>query len=201
MVKTGKPKLLFHVCCAPCSGLLSRQLKNDFDLTVYFDNPNIWPEEEFSKRAQEAEKYFSSEGVEFILADRSHDDWQKLAQHLAAEPEKGKRCKLCYHDRLRQTAEYAARHGFDCFTTSLLISPWKDDQVLRNLGLALAKKYGLKFLSDDFQAEDGYNKSRCFAKEQGFYRQKYCGCEYSLKNGILKTSKSSNATRHKLNIN
>ncbi|MFA6526602.1 MAG: epoxyqueuosine reductase QueH [Candidatus Buchananbacteria bacterium] len=175
----NKPKLLFHVCCAPCSGLLSRELAQRFDITVYFDNPNIWPEEEFLKRAEEAEKYFKSQRINFIITEWDHAEWNKLAKGLEHEPEKGKRCKLCYDYRLKHAAEFAAQNGFDYFTTSLLISPWKDDRALRNLGLAQAKKYGIKFLADDFQADGGYDKSRIFAKEQGFYRQKYCGCEYS----------------------
>lgn len=175
-----KPRLLFHVCCALCSGLLSQKLAEEFAITVYFDNPNIWPQEEFLKRAKEAEKYFKSLGVEFILTKWDHGDWNKLAKGLEMEPEKGKRCKLCYQYRLKNAAEHAAENGFDYFTTSLLISPWKDAGIIRNLGAALAKKYGVKFLADDFQARNGYAKSRAFAKEQGFYRQKYCGCEYSL---------------------
>jgi len=175
-----KPKLLFHVCCAPCSGLLSRELRERFDVTVYFDNPNIWPESEFIKRADEAQRYFRSEGVDFIITEWDHEEWKKLAKGLEQEPEKGKRCKLCYHYRLKNAAEFAARSGFEYFTTSLLISPWKDDRAIRNLGMALAKKFRLKFLADDFQIDNGYAKSHAFAKEKGFYRQKYCGCEYSL---------------------
>lgn len=181
----SKPKLLFHICCAPCSGLLSKQLLADFEVAVYFDNPNIWPEGEFAKRAQEAEKYFKSQGVRFLLADYNHNDWKKLAKDLETEPEKGKRCKLCYHYRLKQAAEFAAANQFDVFTTSLSISPYKDDQAIKNIGQALAKKHHLKFLADDFRLNDGFKKVMMFASQQGFYRQKYCGCEFSLKNGKI----------------
>lgn len=180
-----KPKLLFHVCCAPCSGLLSRQLRQDFDVTVYYDNSNIWPQEEFDKRAVEAERFFASEGVEFVLTQWNHDDWQKLATGLENEPEKGRRCQLCYHYRLKNTAEYAATHGFEYFTTSLSISPHKDQQAIISLGQALAQQHGLKFLSQDFRLDDGFKKSVDFGKERNFYRQKYCGCEYSQKNGKI----------------
>lgn len=175
-----KPRLLFHVCCAPCSGLLSQELAERFEIAVYFDNPNIWPEEEFSKRAQEAEKYFASQSIDFLAVGWQHGEWRKIARGLEGEPEKGRRCKLCYHYRLSRAAEHAARNGFDYFTTSLLISPWKDGRALKNLGLALAKRHGLEFLAEDFQAAGGYRKSRAFAREQGFYLQKYCGCEFSL---------------------
>jgi len=174
-----KEKLLLHVCCAPCSGLLSQQLKGRFEIVVYFDNPNIWPESEFLKRAKEAEKFYGDQGVGFIITGWNHDEWKKSAEGLEQEPEKGRRCKSCYHYRLKNAAEFAAQNNFDYFTTSLLISPWKDAEALRNIGLALAKKRGVNFYAADFQANGGYNKSRAFAREQGFYAQKYCGCEYS----------------------
>jgi predicted adenine nucleotide alpha hydrolase (AANH) superfamily ATPase len=180
-----KPKLLFHVCCAPCSGLLSRQLRADYDVTVYFDNPNIWPEEEFKKRAQEAENFFRGEGVEFILTKWDHTDWQCLATGLELEPERGKRCKLCYHYRLKNAAEFAVQKGFEYFATSLSISPHKEQKIINNLGQALAKKYSIKYLDNDWGSNCGYQKSVAFSKEQGFYRQKYCGCEYGVKSGIL----------------
>lgn len=177
-----KPKLLFHICCAPCSGLLSRQLRENYDISVYFDNPNIWPLEEFHKRAQEAEKFFSAEGAEFILADWNHDQWLELTRGLEQEPERGKRCKLCYHYRLEQAVQYAAANGFDCFTTSLSFSPYKDQRTILNLGRALGKKYQIKFIDIDFRADDNWRRARDFSNEQDFYRQKYCGCEFSMNN-------------------
>lgn len=180
-----RQKLLFHICCAPCGGLLAQKLSADFEVAVYFDNPNIWPQEEFFKRAQEAEKYFKSQGVEFILAEPDHEAWKRLTIGLETEPEQGRRCKLCYHYRLQAAAEYAARKKFDFFTTSLSISPYKNAEALRNLGLALGKKYGVQFLAEDFRSHNGFSQAMAFAKEQNFYRQKYCGCEFSIKNGKI----------------
>jgi len=181
----GKPKLLFHICCAPCSGWIFRQLAERFNVTVYFDNPNIWPESEFQKRAQEAQKYFQGLGVEFVLAPHQHDAWLKVVEIWRHEPERGKRCKLCYHQRLKQSAKYAKKNDFQYLATSLTISPHKDARCLNALGVALAKKYGLNFLTDNFRLNDGYKKSQSLAKELGFYRQNYCGCEFSLKNGKI----------------
>lgn len=177
-----KSQLLFHICCAPCSGLLFQQLKDDYDISVYFDNPGIWPLEEFYKRAQEAEKFFLTEGVKFILADWNHDQWLKLISGLENEPEKGKRCKLCYYYRLEQTAQYAISNNFNCFTTSLSFSPYKDQRIILNLGRALGKKYKLKFIDIDFRIDNNWQKACIFSKKQGFYRQKYCGCEFSINN-------------------
>ncbi len=179
-------KLLLHICCAPCSGLISRELSKSFGISVYFDNSNIATEEEFEKRAEEAEKFFSREGIKFVLAPRCHDDWLGLAGKFASEPEKGKRCKLCYHQRLSRAAQYASRNGFDVFATSLSVSPWKDDLAIHNLGRALGKKYGIEYLDYDFKGLGWWPKILAFAKSEGFYRQKYCGCEFSGKNGIIR---------------
>ncbi len=181
----NKPKLLFHICCAPCSGWISQQLRERFDLTVYFDNSNIWPEEEFQKRAQEASNYFSQLGVDFVLVEPDHDAWKKSVEIWSQEPERGKRCKLCYYQRLKQSAQYAKDKGFDYLATSLTISPHKDARCLTALGLALAKKYDLNFLTDNFRLNDGYKKSQELAKELDFYQQNYCGCEFGLKNGKI----------------
>lgn len=181
-----KPKLLLHICCAPCSGLISRQLKERFAIAVYFDNPNIWPEAEFEKRAQEAEKFFRAEGVDFIPVDWNHEEWLELVRGLESEPERGQRCRLCYRSRLERSARYAGEHGFDYFTTSLSISPYKDQQIILRLGKELARQFEVEFLDYDFREADGYLKSVEFSRASGFYRQKYCGCEYSLKNGKIK---------------
>lgn len=187
-----KPKLLLHVCCAPCSGFLSQVLSKKFDITVYYDNPNIWPETEFIKRAQEAEKFFQSVGINFILVDWDHSEWQQLVRGLAAEPEKGKRCRLCYLYRLEKTAAFAQENGFAVFGTSLTISPHKDAEAIISLGQSLAKEYGIEFLAEDFKKNDGFKNAMAFSCAQGFYRQNYCGCEYSKKNDII-----YNKTNHK----
>src|SRR3989339_986235 len=164
-----KPKLLFHVCCAPCSGLISRKLAEDFEIAVYYDNSNIWPEEEFLKRAQEAEKFFKADGVEFILAPYDYGNWKRLAEGLESESEKGKRCKLCYHWRLKAAADFTQKNKLDYFTTSLAISPHKDAKAIKNIGQALAKERGIKFLMPEFGEEINYQKATEFAKECGFY--------------------------------
>lgn len=181
-MSANKPKLLLQVCCAPCSGLLSRELVKKYEVTVYFDNSNIFPQAEYLKRATEAEKFFTQEGVKFILTEWQHDEWLKLARGLENEPEKGRRCQLCYYYRLNHTAQYASKHDFDFFGTSLSISPWKDAWGIKRIGQDLAQKYDLKFLADDWQTEIGYDVATEFAKSQGFYRQKYCGCEFSIAN-------------------
>ena len=178
-------KLLLHICCAPCSGLISRDLASRYEVTAYFDNSNISPEAEFERRAAEARKFFAAEGVGFILAEPDHAGWLKLAAKFSADGERGRRCKLCYHERLEKAAKFAASNGFDAFATSLAVSPWKDDRSIHNLGRALADKFRIKYLDFDYKGLGWWPKILAFAKAEGFYRQKYCGCEFSGKNGII----------------
>jgi len=176
-----KPKLLFHVCCAPCSGFLASELLKDFALTVYYDNSNIWPESEFLKRAKEAAEFFNQENIKFILADWQHEQWRVKVQGLEQEPERGKRCFLCYQYRLEKTARFAKSNGFEYFATSLIISPHKDAKIIIDLGRELARKYGLQFLAEDFKKNDGCQKANAFSRAKNFYRQNYCGCEFSMR--------------------
>lgn len=173
-------KLLLHVCCAPCGGFLARELSRDFSVAAYFDNSNIYPKEEFDLRRQEAEKFFTAQGLEFISAPPDHQAWLGQIAGLEREPEKGRRCVLCYYQRLRQTALLARRHGFDCFASTLAISPHKKALIINNLGRAVAKELGLDFLAGDWKKQDGFKKAMAFSRQCGFYHQDYCGCEFSL---------------------
>lgn len=174
-----KPKLLLHTCCATCSGHLAVELAKDYDVKIYFDNSNIFPREEFFKRADEARKYFDEIGFEFVQADYLHDEWLGLVQGLEGEPERGERCLMCYRFRLGNSAAYARRHGFDCFASTLAISPHKDAEAINSIGESLGDEYGVKFLAGDWKKQDGFKNAMCLSKEQGFYRQDYCGCEFS----------------------
>jgi len=174
-----KQSLLLHACCATCSGFLAQELARDFDVTIYFDNPNIFPKEEFFKRAGEAEKFFTKIGFPFIQSEYNHNDWLTLVQGLEGAPERGERCLVCYHFRLSKTAQYAKDHGFDYFATTLSISPHKDATAINNIGEALASQLGVKFLIGDWKRNDGFKKAMQCSRENNFYRQNYCGCEFS----------------------
>ena len=174
-----RSKLLLHTCCAPCSGYLTTELANDFDLTVYYDNSNISPKEEYQKRKSEAEKFFTAAGVKFIEAEYDHDAWREKMIGLEYEPERGKRCVLCYYLRLKNAAEYAQQNGYDYFASTLSISPHKDAKALSNLGRALAKKIGVNFLDENWKKQERFKKAMAFSREHEFYHQDYCGCEFS----------------------
>ncbi len=174
-------KLLLHVCCAPCASHASyTRLSKQYDLTWYFCNPNIVSKEEYDKRLA-AVKFVSDKfNWSLIIEPYDHKAWQEFSCSRASDPEKGVRCQLCYHDRLAKTAQLAKSKKFDLFSTTLLVSPYKDKEAILKLGRDLGFVSGVEFLEEDFQANNGYRKSQEFAKDLGLYRQKFCGCEYSI---------------------
>jgi len=177
-----KKKLLLHVCCAPCSAYLSRDiLLPEFDLTIYFYNSNLDSWEEYNKRLDAVQAFAAKYSIPLIIEPYHHEAWlDKVAEH-AQDQERGARCIICYRDRLEKTAELAKDKGFNFFTTSLLVSPYKNTQAIINISKELAAKNSVAFLDRDFQADNGFYKSQVVAKELNFYLQKYCGCEFSKK--------------------
>jgi len=168
--------ILLHVCCAPCSTEVISRLG---DVTMFYYNPNIEPVSEYEKRLSDAKRLAKELGVSIIEGDYDNDAWRKAVRGLEDDPENGKRCAVCYEYRLNKTAEYAALHGFDAFTTTLTISPHKDADLINSIGTAVVKKHGVEFLSENFKKEDGYRKSIEHSHKHGLYRQKYCGCSFS----------------------
>ena len=178
-----RPRILLHICCAPCSSATLERLQDRFDVDFYFYNPNIEPFEEFSKRAGEARRFVREfrpdGGVRVIVADYDHAAFEAIAKGREDLPERGERCRLCYELRMRAAAEYAKAHGYDAFTTSLSISPHKSSAWINEIGLALERELGIPFVWSDFKKKDGYHRSIQLSKEYGLYRQDWCGCVYS----------------------
>jgi len=174
------PKILLHSCCAPCGGHVINELKNrGFKVTVFFYNPNIFPIEEYEARKQEIAKFCQDQKIEFIIGDWAHKKWLTFVRGLEQEPEGGERCFKCYEFRLMETANYAKNNNFEYFASTLAISPHKNAEKINQIGGGLAQKYGLKFYEADWKKQDGFKKSCLLAKEHNFYRQNYCGCEFS----------------------
>jgi predicted adenine nucleotide alpha hydrolase (AANH) superfamily ATPase len=175
-----KPRLLLHVCCAPCGTYVSRdRLAPEYDLTWYFYNPNLSSQEEYNKRLEAVKLVARQYGWPLIIEPYEHKSWLKMVRGREDDPERGARCMLCYRDRLVKTARLARRKKFNYFGTTLLTSPYKDSAAILSMGRELGEKYQIDFLDQDFQADNGYSKSQSLAKELGLYRQKFCGCEYS----------------------
>lgn len=174
-----KPKLLLHACCAPCAGNLLKELEKEFDLTVYFYNPNLDSLKEHEKRWSELERYAKKLETVTIKGDYNKTRWLELVKGLEKEPEGGKRCLICYRMRLEEVARIVKEKGFNYFGTTLTISPYKKAAIINPIGIELGKKYGIKFLARDFKKGEGFKKSCLTSKKEGFYRQNYCGCEFS----------------------
>jgi predicted adenine nucleotide alpha hydrolase (AANH) superfamily ATPase len=175
-------KLLLHVCCAPCGAYVSRErLQPRYDLTWYFYNPNLCCQEEYDQRLKYVKLMAEKFAIPLIIEPYSrtdHADWQTKIKGHENDPEKGLRCLICYRDRLEKTARLAKEQGFDFFSTSLLVSPYKDTAAIKKISQELAKICQVKFLDENFQIDNGYQKSQTLARELGIYRQKFCGCEY-----------------------
>ncbi len=178
-----KPSLLLHACCAPCSSYVLEYLTQYFNITIFYYNPNISPKNEYLFRVDEVKRLISqmrcAESVAFIESDYDPDNFYKIANGLENEDEGGSRCFKCYRLRLEKTAEYAKTHGFDYFTTTLSISPYKNAEKLNSIGAELAQKYNVQYLFSDFKKKNGYKRSIELSGEYNLYRQDYCGCEFS----------------------
>lgn len=181
--REGRPRLLLHSCCAPCSSAVLERLTDWFDLTVFYYNPNIAPEEEFLRRAEEQRRLIAelphAHEIQFRCGEYESEAFEALARGLEDMPEGGERCMRCFRLRLGKTAALAAREGFDYFTTTLSISPLKDAQRLNAIGGELAEQLGVAYLFSDFKKKNGYKRSCELSVQYGLYRQDYCGCRFS----------------------
>lgn len=182
---SNKPTLLLHSCCAPCSTLCIDRLKQYFDLTIFYYNPNMSDSSEYEKRKNEQIKYINhlntlGDNIKFVEIGFCQDDYKTIAKGLENEPEGGKRCYLCYKLRLAKTFGLAQNRGFNYFCSTLSISPYKNAEWLNQIGLSLETN-DTKWLPTDFKKREGYKISRQMAREQNLYEQNYCGCVYSKK--------------------
>lgn len=177
------PTLLLHSCCAPCSSYVMEYLSEYFKITVFYYNPNIYPDEEYFHRVREQQALILQmplkHPVTFIEGDFEKEKFYDMARGLEKVPEGGKRCFRCYTLRLKKTAELAALQGFDYFCTTLSISPLKNAEKLNEIGKQLADAYRIHWLPSDFKKKNGYKRSVELSREYGLYRQDYCGCVFS----------------------
>lgn len=177
------PTLLLHACCAPCSSYVLEYLSKHFLITLFFYNPNITIPEEYRRRLEEVKRLVSllpvQNPVRLIEGEYNPQEFLALAEGLEQEREGGSRCASCYELRLSKTAQLAAEMGFDYFTTTLSISPYKNAVKLNEIGERLAAIYGVKHLPSDFKKRGGYKRSVELSAQYGLYRQNFCGCIYS----------------------
>jgi len=177
-----KPKLLLHSCCGPCSSYVITYLKDYFDITILYYNPNIEPKEEYEKRKLEQVRLINELNVNFIDIDYENDIYINYIKGYENDLEGGNRCHLCYELRLKKTMDLAIKNNFEYFGTTLTVSPYKNAQIINILGEKLVKDKNVKWLYSDFKKKDGYKKSIELSKEYNLYRQDYCGCLFSKNN-------------------
>lgn len=192
------PSLLLQVCCAPCSSYCLEYLREDFHVTVLYYNPNISERAEFEKRKDEEKRLIEeynrqveeqdfdgmnstdrAQKIDILECAYDGEVYEKAVRGLEGCPEGGDRCTVCFALRLGKTAELAATGGYDCFTTTLTISPLKDAARLNRIGEEMGKKYGVRWLPSDFKKKNGYKRSIELSHRFGLYRQNYCGCRFS----------------------
>ena len=198
-------KVFLHSCCAPCSSYCMEYLRQYFDVTVFYYNPNIMNEEEYYKRVQEQRRlidaYNRMEEISAINEAEGHivQNLRKIAfvegnydvnryldtiKGLEDCQEGGSRCSRCFELRLKETARVAKEMGMDYFTTTLTISPLKNAQLINQIGNRIGGEMGIAFLPSDFKKNNGYLRSIELSKEYDLYRQDYCGCDFSKRKDI-----------------
>lgn len=181
-----KHSILLHSCCAPCSSHVISVLKDYFDVTILYYNPNISPIQEYEKRKQEQINFIKQLdcGIKIMDCDYDNDVYEECIKGLENEKEGGARCLKCFRLRLEKTAKLASTNNFDYFCTTLTVSPYKNSQVINSIGKELMDIYNVKWLYSDFKKEEGYKHSIALSKQYNLYRQDYCGCIYSIRNKI-----------------
>ena len=185
-----KKRLLLDSCCGRCSSYVITYLTNNFDITVLYYNPNIYPYEEYIKRKNEQIKIIellnskSKNNIDIMDCDYDNNLYEEKIKGLEMEPERGKRCEICYKLRIEKTANIAKENNYDYFCTTLSVSPYKNANLINKIGEEMEQKYKIKWLYSDFKKKDGYKKSIMLSQKYNLYRQNYCGCIYSKKNII-----------------
>lgn len=179
----GHSKLLLHSCCAPCSGeVMEALIYSGIEYSIFFYNPNIHPLKEYEIRKNENIRFAEKHGIPFIDADYDPDDWFKRAKGMENEPERGRRCTMCFDRRFERTALYAYENGFSLISSSLGISRWKDMNQINESGLRSAAQYpGIEYWTYNWRKNGGASRMVEISKDEGFYQQEYCGCAYSLR--------------------
>ena len=177
-----RPALLLHCCCAPCASYVLEYLCGSFDVSVYFYNPNIYPQAEYQKRRAELLRLISLMPCDVGFLECAYDEAEFTAAANGLEncPEGGERCRVCFALRLGETAKAAKLNGFDMFATTLTVSPHKNAEAVNAAGEAAAKLYGAEYLPSNFKKRNGYLRSLQLSRQYDLYRQNYCGCRYSL---------------------
>jgi predicted adenine nucleotide alpha hydrolase (AANH) superfamily ATPase len=178
-----KPSLLLHVCCGPCLTIPLNLLKDSFNITLFFNNSNIYPKEEYDRRLNELKRYLEetdNSDTPLIVKEYVPDEFLKILEPYKELKEGYERCRVCFRKRLGEAFEYASNNGFDYVGTVMTISRYKNAQDINEIGNSLQEKYPTtKWLFADFKKNNGYENSLIICRDHNLYFQEYCGCKYS----------------------
>ena len=183
LIKTlnRKPSLLLHSCCGPCSTEVITFLKDYFEITIFYYNPNIEPLEEYNHRKSEQKRFlneYKDAKISFLDCEYDNNAFKEIARGLEHIPEGGARCNKCFYLRMKKTAIVAKEHNFEYFGTTLTVSPHKNSTIINQIGEKISQEENIKYIYGDFKKNDGYKKSIEMSKAYNLYRQDYCGCLY-----------------------
>lgn len=175
------PAIMVHVCCGPDFTVVAERLRQNYRVVGFFYNPCIYPVNEYERRLLEAKKVASFFETEMIDGIYDEENYLEMVRGFENEPERGKRCEICFKIRLRTTADMAWKMGIDTFTTTLSVSPKKNFEQLLRVGNEVSAETSVKFLPENFKKRDGFKRSVELSRELGLYRQNYCGCRFSIR--------------------
>lgn len=187
IIPEGLTRVLLHACCAPCSSaIVEWLLAHDIKPTIYYFNPNIFPEQEYEVRKCESQRHATGLGIDWIDGDYEHEQWQQAVCGLEHEPERGKRCEVCFYYRLLATARKAQQLGIPWFATTLASSRWKNLEQINRAGEAAAEavssqQSAVRFWAQNWRKDGLQDRRNQLLKEYNFYNQLYCGCEHSIR--------------------
>ena len=180
---SGVKKILLHVCCAPCSGaILEELISSGIEPFLFFCNPNVYPEEEYLKRKNEVTRFAEAKKLQYFDPPYDPSSWNQSILGLEGEPERGKRCTVCFEFRLKETARFAAEKNLSVFASTLGISRWKDMDQVNEAGKKAEALYSkLTYWPHNWREQEGQKRMVEVVKRENFYRQNYCGCLYSIR--------------------
>lgn len=178
-------KVILHACCAVCAGYPSRLLKDlGYEIEILFYNPNIYPITEYERRKAELVKFCEKENIKLKIIEDTPSVYYSYIKGLENEPEKGSRCEKCFHLRLEKTVQYAIKQNANYFCTTLSVSPHKNFTQIKTVAQKLEEEYKIPYIEMDFKKKNGFKLTNEIAKEYNFYRQDYCGCEFSIRKTV-----------------
>ncbi len=186
MMAEKKKRLLLHMCCAPCAVYVVELLREEYDVTGFFYNPNIQPGKEYDFRVEELRKVAARLNWKVSIGEYDMMEWFRAVRGLEREPERGMRCSVCFRLRLRKAFELAREQECDIVASTLSISPYKNTKQVNAEGEALSREFGIEFLPENFKRQNGFTIGKKMAMELGILHQNYCGCVYSRVEKILR---------------